>query len=436
MNQGYRWFTACLFVIVFFISGKTQTELGTYFLDGTWGARELNLTDSLRGKIEIYLPGIYLESHHSNQISLSDITTENSGSTFISLSSVIDQLEDSNTFENNFKFNTIGVGIKLKNFDLDFRHNTRLNSTIGYPKELAKLLFEGNSQFIGETVEFGPSVDYFAYHEYGFGLSRTFGNFALGARIKYLSGIGFVRTDQNQASLFTDDDVFQLTFNTDYVIQTSNTIDISGFSDFTFQADLVNQFLSNNNGWAFDLGASYQVSNKLSISASILDAGAITWNKDDSRTFTSNGNFTYEGFDINAILLEEDTEFEIKLDTLEEVFGFVESSSENETELTSKLYIAGQYQILEKVSLGALLYANGLDFEDLSYGVNLQYSFGKLAMLGLNYGYRKDSFSNLGFQFISRLGPIVIFGSTDNIISLILNNNYRLNGRIGLGLSF
>ena len=435
MKQACRFVATSLLLSIFCMSAMAQTDFGSFFLEGTWAGRELNPADSLNSKIEIYLPGIYFESHHSNQIALNSVISKSGDQNVLNVSALLNEFDDENTLENNFKVNTIGVGVKIKNFDIDFRHNVRFNSRLDYPKELAKLIFEGNSQYIGETVDFGPMVDFMSYHEYGIGISRSFGPVSLGARAKYLSGIGLIKTNGSDASLFTDNDVYQLTFNTDYTVLSSNTLDINGLSDFTFQNDLAKQFLSSNNGWAFDLAASFQVTDALRFSASIVDIGSIDWNNETS-SFTSQGSYTYEGFELDDFLLNDDVEFEIKLDTLEEIFAFQESDTEVNTKLGAKLYLAGQYELTEKIQVGALLVMNDTDFEGSAYGLNLQYNLGTKSLIGLNYSYRKDSFSNLGIQFSTRIGPIVIFGNTDNVFSLVSNDNYRFNGRVGLGLSF
>ena len=435
MYQVYRYCFTAFLVGVLSLTTIAQNEIGTYFLDGTWAARELNLTDTLQGKIEIYLPGIFAESHHSNQISLAQIVRDNEGTNTLDLNGVINQLDQNNTFENNLKVNSIGIGLKFKSFQIDVRHNTRLNSVINYPRTLAQLVFQGNAQFIGETVEFGPSVDYFAYHEYSLGISKQFGALSLGGRIKFLSGIGFLQTDQNRASLFTDDDVFQLTFDTDYALNTFNTLDIEGVSDFTFNGDLAEQFFSNNTGFGFDFGASLDLTKKLRISASILDLGSINWDEDTNR-FESQGNFTYDGVDLDDFLLNDSVEFEVKLDTLEEVFAFNKSSTEAESSLNAKVYIAGQYQISNQLSVGALLHIDNLDDVNPAVGLNAQYQFSKTFLLGINYSYRKDNFSNLGAQFSAKLGPVILFGNADNIPSFFSNSIYSFNGRLGLGLAF
>ncbi len=435
MNQVNKLIFAFSFLLVSISNGIGQTEFGSYFLDGTWASRELNVSDTLAGNIEIYLPGIYLESHHSNKISLSDIISNSGDKKILSLSGLINQLEEENTFDNSLKVNTIGVGFKLNGFSVDVKHNLRLNSTINYPKELAKLIFEGNSQYIGETVSFGPAVDYYSFHEYSLGVSKSFGGLNIGARLKYLSGIGYVKTISNNASLYTDDDIYQLTFNTDYVLESSNTLDIEGVDSFNFDTDFTKQFFSSNNGVAFDLGISYQVNEALQLSASILDLGSISW-KDQSSKYTSRGNFTYDGFDLDEFLLNDSVEFEVKLDTLEEVFAFTKSAVEGETTLGTKMYLAGEYKINDKINVGALIYSNDISFSEIAIGLNVQYRLGKSSRVGLNYGYRKGSFSNLGLQFASRLGPFVVFANTDNLISVFLNDNYNLNGRLGFGLSF
>ena len=435
MIQVYKCVCATLFVLAMLVSAKAQNEIGSYFLDGTWAARELNVTDTLHGAIEIYLPGVYFESHHSNRISLGDIVEENGGTNTLNLNSVISQLDDNNTFENSLKVNSIGIAIKLKSFQLDFKHNIRQSSRINYPKELAQLVFQGNAQFIGETIDFGPAIDFNAYHEYSLGASKRFGAFSIGARVKYLSGIGYLETEQTEASLFTDDDVFQLTFNTDYALNTFNTVDIDGISDFTFRGDLTENFFTRNNGVAFDFGASYTVNDKLRFTASILDIGSINWD-DETVRFQSQGNFTYDGVDLDDFLLNDSIEFEVKLDTLEDVFAFDQSSTTATTTLNTQLYLAGHYKLNNKLTLGALLYFNDLEDTNVAVGLNAQYYLSKTFLLGFNYSYRKESFNNLGLQFSTTLGPIVLFGSTDNIISVLLNENFGLNGRVGVGLSF
>jgi len=360
MKQGCRFVATSLLLSIFCMSAMAQTDFGSFFLEGTWAGREINPADSLNNKIEIYLPGIYFESHHSNQIALNSVISKSGDQNVINVSALLNEFDDENTLENNFKVNTIGVGVKIKNFDIE---------------------------------------------------------------------------NGSDASLFTDNDVYQLTFNTDYTVLSSNTLDINGLSDFTFQNDLAKQFLSSNNGWAFDLAASFQVTDALRFSASIVDIGSIDWNNETS-SFTSQGSYTYEGFELDDFLLNDDVEFEIKLDTLEEIFAFQESDTEVNTKLGAKLYLAGQYELTEKIQVGALLVMNDTDFEGSAYGLNLQYNLGTKSLIGLNYSYRKDSFSNLGIQFLTRIGPIVIFGNTDNVFSLVSNDNYRFNGRVGLGLSF
>ncbi len=436
MFQLYKCICTILCVLALPFCGKAQSELGSYFLEGTWAARELNVTDTLHGAIEIYLPGLYFESHHNNRISLSDVLDNNDGTASLNFGNVISQLEDNNIFENNLKVNTIGVAVKFKSFQIDLRHNTRLNSTINYPRELVQLIFQGNAQFIGEEVEFGPAINYKAYHEYSLGVSKQFGALALGGRVKYLSGVGFLRTGNSHASLFTSDDVFQLTFETDYAFSTFNTVDIDGVRDFTFRGGNIGEnFFSPNNGVAFDLGASIAVNEKLKLSASVLDIGSISWDE-ETTLFESQGVFTYEGIDLDDFLLNDSVEFEIKLDTIEGVLAFNEATTTARSSLITQIYFAGQYRLNNKLTLGALIHLNDREDSSPAIGLNAQYFITETFLLGMNYGYRKDNFSNLGLQFSGKIGPLVVFGNTDNIISVLSNENFGFNGRLGIGLSF
>ena len=265
-------------------------------------------------------------------------------------------------------------------------------------------------------------------------MSRQLGKFRLGGRVKYLSGIGYVETERNQASLFTDPDIFQLTFDTDYAFNSFNTVNIEDVTDFAFNTNLIDNFFSNNNGFAFDVGLSFAFNDKLSFSASILDLGYINWTEETS-LYESEGSFLFEGINLDAFLLNDSVGFEIKIDTLEDIFAFRESETEARTNIGARFFLAGQYQLNSKLRLGGLVHFTEVETTEFTIGINAQYRLLENLLVGANYSYRRDSFSNLGFQFSANLGSLIIFGNTDNIISLLLNDNFAINGRIGLGLS-
>ncbi|MCB0622446.1 MAG: hypothetical protein KDC43_00630, partial [Saprospiraceae bacterium] len=81
---------------------------------------------------------------------------------------------------------------------------------------------------------------------------------------------------------------------------------------------------NNNTGWSVDLGVDVDLG-KLSLAASVVDLGQITWNK-EVRNYLSDGTFVYDGLDISQALTGDSVNFSQALDTLEQIFHFDSTS--------------------------------------------------------------------------------------------------------------
>lgn len=418
---------------------SAQSDLGSYFMKNTWAAFQLNPSFSDSSKLHIAIPVLHTQAYHSLDVGFQDIIFNNNGRNVLSFDGVLDALDPTNNFESSLDLQTIGVAIKLGQLGINFSHRLRFESQLTYPEELIRLIFDGNSQFIGETVSFGPSLSMNSFHELALG-----GNFnlmdklSIGARVKFLSGIGAINTSSSKATLFTSDDIYQLTFDVDYALQSASFVDISGVSDFNFDVNTLNFSNLNfeNSGIGFDLGLHYEVSDKLSLSASVIDLGNITWSENVDE-FRSQGTFEYDGIDLSNFLVDDGIDFEIKLDTLEEIFAFQQTANTSfESQLKSSFYIGGDYRLNNNIQLGVLyrnVFANGLNRS--SVAVNAQYIMNQWLLLGGHFIYHSDINSSIGLQAMVKLGPVQIYGSTDAVLGLLGNSN-QLNGRLGLGLLF
>ena len=80
---------------------------------------------------------------------------------------------------------------------------TRFQGDSQYPKALAELGWRGNAPFIGNTLDIGPSFNFFSYQETGIGGSYQLGKWRVGASIKLLAGIGVATTQQSSCLLYT-----------------------------------------------------------------------------------------------------------------------------------------------------------------------------------------------------------------------------------------
>ena len=414
-----------------------QQELGLHFMQGLWQSSKTNPAFSIKPKIHFSLPSTYYNISHTGAAYNDAVITNEFGENVLDIGAVIDQLEDQNQLFTTVEAETFSFSIGLEKFRLSFHHSMKLNAFLDYPKELVELAWNGNSQFVGQTISVGPDVQAFAYNEFGIGAAMNILGVQAGARLKILTGIGDVSTERTKAEVYTDPDIYQLTFNTDYLINTSGFFTYDGNEGFEvdFGDASFNDIFASNVGTAIDLGASFKFRN-IDISASIVDLGFISWKK-NTVNYHSQGTYTYKGVDISGILRDDSISFEGALDSIGEILDFKETNRNYTTMLPTKLYLSAGYTI-GICDLGGLLYSEvyrGKFYP--AFTASARVRFGHILSLGATYGIRYKTFDNLGFNAIVKLGPVQFFGVSDNIISAFRPYDSRnANLRLGLNLLF
>lgn len=436
--------TIFLFAITFSALSAQQQELSTLLIPNTWQANRLNPAVLPKGaKFIIGGPGLYNNLRVNNIVYNDLFLTNGQGETVLQVDNAITQLADQNRILENLDIETISIGAKLGDIWLTLGHSLRSNAILNYPKTLPQLIWQGNAQFIGQTVSFGPELDLNTYHEIslGFVFEVTQG-FTLGGRIKYLSGLNSISSERNLLQLTTDEDVYQLTLDADYFVQSAGSLRYDGWSEldlaFNFGTLTGDQLFGKNSGTAFDLGASVQLG-KLSISASALDlGGGIKW-KDDVRNYELLGTYEYTGLDLAQNILEDDQELGSVLDTLREIYNPVETTNPYTTLLPNKFYLNAGYQLNDTWHLGALMYYQngkfGLPEPAFAFAANAQLI--QQLNIGTTLAYRHEQFTNLGLNLSLQLGPARILLATDNIFTAIRpKDSHSANLRLGTSIVF
>lgn len=391
-------------------------------------------------------PGIFNQLYIEG-LTYNDIVSEQDGKTVIVVDDVLAALDPQNFGRNDYTMETFGFSIPIKeNLFFSFNHSFRYHTYVDYPAELPQLLLQGNSQFIGETITLDNDIQITGYHALGFGLGYTFDNLTIGAKAKFLSGFADATTDEdrNSLSLFTDPDVYQITLNSNYILNTASAIDYDNVFNssldlsYRFSELFTEPFFSGNTGWAFDLGANYEM-DKLSISASIIDLGKINWDTDADR-LSSIKNTQYDGFDVSGEITGTGSSgsFENALDTLEDALDFERTATSYSSRLPVKSYISGKYQLTDKYSFG-ILYA----YENFRTQTNHAVAFGgnaqfkKWLNVGLTYAIINDRFDSLGMNLTLQSNSFQAFIVTDNIVSLFdIGNSQAFGLRAGGSLFF
>ena len=321
------------------LSANAQFLRTSYFMEGTHYRQQLNpaLTPT-KGYFNLPVIGAVNATVGSTSLGYQDIIDIiDNGDDFYKSNDFMSRLKDKNKLNVNFSTEILSAGwYKGKNF---WSFNIGLRTDIG--ANLTKSMF----QFLNQMDELentwnnnefeigGQQLNIQAYTEVGLGLSRQINSrLTVGGRVKALLGIGNMEMKINKAymkaNLPTESRINQIA-NTQFSSNQSELIgqinalksEIAGYNaDLTVGANLESSFkgleLTENEdgyvddfdfdagkagiagyGFGIDLGASYKILDNLTVSASILDLGFISWAKGSTKVATATGDIKMNGQD-------------------------------------------------------------------------------------------------------------------------------------------
>lgn len=426
-----------------------QQELMLHAMPEIWHSTSTNPAFFPEDKtFVIGLPGIGLDAAHSGNITYNDIFIKEADRTRINFSSALNQLDPLNTVTFDQRIETVSLGLRLPGkFWLQAGHANRLSGSVTYPKTLPAMIWDGNAQYIGQTVNIALQSDISNWNEWSVGLAKQLGKLQLGFRAKLLTGTGSLLTDNNRqtANVTTSDDIYQLTLETNYAFYSSSLIsafDTSGYGFDIKVGELGGKVFSTNTGYGFDLGAQYQINDRITVDLSLLDLGGkITW-KENANYFASEGKYQYDGVTLpgsDIINGSDSLDFSTKLDTLNDIFKFQKTAQEFETSLPFRGYLGGRYALTKRLMLGLSLFMQKRSEEKATtaVGASIRWMPIKMLSLGAMYSINDRSAANLGFHIGIKPGPVQVYFASDNIINAFsLKSNPAVNLRAGLALVF
>ena len=412
-----------------------QQEQSLHFLQNVWQSNLTNPALVTDKKLTIMLPSIYFNVH-SEDFTINDLFKTN-GEGKLSLNDVASRVQPQNRMDANVSVQSMGISYKLQDkLIVSLYHAVNSNPSVNVNGDLVRLVANGNVPFLGKTVAFNSSGNGSVYSEIGLGTAYQIqGHFNIGARIKFLNGISAVFTEGDKLNVSFDKNDYSLGFNNDFKILTYS---FSKFKNISTATNLVSQgFSGKNKGMAFDVGASLNIG-KISLAASVIDlAASIKW-QNDGKSYASKGKYTYSGANSDNFFNIDSLSSKSFKDTLKSIIGFTETDNPTFTQkLPTKIYLSATYALTEKLRLGALLYSEngGLNMSHTGFAVNATYKIMKALELGGTVGLRNGSLNNLGMHFVAQLGPVQLFGVTDNIISAFRPyDSKNANGRLGLNI--
>ena len=192
-----------------------------------------------------------------------------------------------------------------------------------------------------------------------------------------------------------------------------------------------------NNGFGVDLGGSYKIDDKITVNASVIDLGMISW-KNDATTFQSknpNAVFSYDGLELQELLDTAANPTQDLLDTLGDVFDVEEVTKTYKTALASQVYLGGTYEIKEGMTGGAVFYSQIYDKSiKPALALSFNHKVGKWLNYAVSYSAFNRSYANIGLGVGLSLGPMQLYMVTDNILAIAPQNVKNIHLHMGMNL--
>lgn len=339
---------------------------------------------------------------------------------------VIGDLDDKDFLRLYTKVDVLDFGFKTKVGNFSAGVYTETNLYMDYPVEALKLFRFNGSNYLGEDLSFeNVNVEGSAHLAAHIGFQKTFldDKLSIGVRYKRLFGLAHGFTKKLDVGI-TRIDNFNLNINTNATIRTSGIAD--------------NEFSTDNAGNAIDFGATYQLTDKISLGASVIDLGSITW-KTNLVNYTASGSYNYSGVDVDLNSDDPfDDSFDRIIDELEEELNFDEEEVTDSytTALPTRVILNGSYQLTDKSSFIGVynlqtVRRNSIHNFSVNYYYQMSRHFQVMSSVTINGVQPK-----LGAGFAARLGYLQLYMMTDNLIHSIDYGNLKsLNFAFGLNIS-
>ncbi|MEI6865439.1 DUF5723 family protein [Flavicella sp.] len=424
--------------LVFLFAGITNINAQDYFSfynldDYVIQTQNLSPVFIPKNRLTIAIPGAnaglnFNSGFKINELLVKNETTNKLEFDLVNLYETADKINEMNI---DVSINLFYVAFKRKKGSITIFANTRATNNWRYTKDFLGITANG----INQDFTLNEQNEYTGYNEFGVGFTQTFfdDRLAVAIRAKYLNGFIHSSTEDGaQLSLEIDDPTGYYT-----IIAEKATVNSAGLNSFSGNGEEFKIF-TDNTGFGFDFGATFNATKKLTFEIAINDVGSITWNEDVQNfriADTGTEGVLYTGIDLR-------TETELGKETLDQL-GSIANSSETsdsfKTELNMKTYLSARYAITEKNTL-TLVAFNTHAFDDFKPSYSLGYNrtlskttFGALASIG---GINNEFL--LGANFAVNLGPLQIYAATDSLKAIFAKPEEAtgLNLRIGLNLVF
>ena len=331
---------------------------------------------------------------------------------------------------------TIGFNYRRDGWQVGVSHALRAVGSLDVPRGLVQLAAYGNGRYVGQELQVAPTVQAFAYQEFGVNGAYTFHDtWTVGGRVKYLNGMASMTTTRADARVFTDEDYYETTVTSDIILNSAGVA--VSFSDSGMTVSNPEKMFGAGAGLGLDLGAVYQANDKLQLGFSVRDLGSITWRR-DAVQHRSNGSYTFAGYKGNVFEQGEDFKFDART-TLDSVVGalqFQSTEARYVTSLPTTVQATARYALSSNTTLNGTLYTANAGTWQTGFGVGLAQNFGSYVHIGALTGMRKGGAYVAGNIVVDAWGPQLYIACDNMLTAFNLNDANDAYVRAGLNLTF
>ncbi|WP_036152115.1 DUF5723 family protein [Maribacter forsetii] len=409
----------------------------------------------------------------SNAISVNDIFANDGIDINIKFRErALDVLTPKDELSTTIQMEYLSGGFRSENPNIFYSFGGYLEfDNIGYwPQDYAYLLFDGNADQLGRRYDLGDlKVRGSLVNVFHFGINKRIDrNLTVGARGKLYSAIADYSSSTNNGHLSNvegQNNLIATNLNADLLLRTSGLRSLrDANNDDALGNEIISRALFGGDlGLGVDLGFTYHLSERTTLTGSLLDIGFI-YHSGDSKSYNLKGNTSVEGIEIDVLenFASLDRDFWQELvDEIEDVVPFETDTKGYVSFRPTKLYASIRNDFGEPVGNGG---SQNCDCTAGSSGGELRTTYrnsfgGQLYMINRPRGpqmaltgfytrrignalafkgtYTVDKFSktNIGLGMNLQAGPVNFYVMADNLLSYnnIAATNYA-SFQLGLNI--
>ena len=309
------------------------------------------------------------------------------------------------------------IRFKQKNNYWSFHSNLKHDIRVQIPKDMIKFIADGNIGHGAEGLDLGLALDQNLYLENAIGFTKQLDKWTFGGRFKFLVGLTNVRTSEHEIKWTVDEEgIYDWNFALNYDLRVAGLpeLDTSGIDNLD-EEDIIRDILSfKNTGFGLDLGASYQITDKLQLSAAINDFGFIRWR---NNTYSYKLEKDIKTEDFNTFDIDEAIEVidgTMDIDSLLDIEYTTEEKSYT-TSLRTNVNLSARYQLLRKLAFDGVLNISAYRGLRVGGSLGLYWEFKRFLNFTLGNSMANGRLLNPLAGIVLKPGPFQIYLVTDNL---------------------